>query len=206
MPVFVNDHETGLGYCGGTLAVGSVTREVGAEMTALSASAVAAASASGPARRNKMDAARAGRWLPTAADGPVGGLADRTTGDPAEMLACSRRCGHGTGTVARAVRLLPASAPTAVACCARRAQPGRGRRTAPDCINFARRVRRRGGQRGATGASLFVPHAEDPRPRISRDIRCHDPPGAAYVRLAARGVRAMQRTMPPAPARPIRAQ
>jgi len=175
-------------------------------MTALSASTAAAACTSGLVRRNKMDAARAGRWLPAAADGPVGGLAYRTTGDPAEMLACSRRFGHGTGTAARAVRLLPASAPTAVACCGRRARRGRGRRTASDCINFARRVRRRDGQRGATDASLFVPYAEDPPPRISRDIRCHDPPGAAYALLAARGVRAMQRTMPPAPARPIRAQ
>ena len=120
-------------------AVGFLAREVRAEMTALSASTAASASASGLARRNKMDAARAGRWLPTAADGPVGGLA--------ETLACSRRYGHGTGTVARAVRLLPASTPTAVACCARRARPRRGRRTAPDCINFARRIRRRGGQR-----------------------------------------------------------
>jgi len=49
-------------------------------------------------------------------------------------------------------------------------------------------------------------HAGDPRPHISRDTRCRDPPGTAAALLAARGTRANRRTMPPAPARSIRAQ
>src|SRR5580700_9110150 len=48
-------------------------------------------------------------------------------------------------------------------------------------------------------------HADDPRPQINRDTRSRDPPAEAVALLAARGARAIRRTMPPAPARPIRA-
>jgi hypothetical protein len=191
-------------------AVGLFAREVRAEMTALFASTAASVSGIGPVRQSTMDAAYAGRWLPAANDGPGGELARSSQTarppTPAGTLACSRRCSYGTWTAGRAVRLLWASGPAAVACCARRTRRGPGRPTAPDCTNFARRVRRRGAQRRASGASLFLLHAGDPRRQISRDTRCHDPPGTAAVLFAARGVRAIRRTLPPAPARSIRAQ
>ena len=99
-----------------------------------------------------------------------------------------------------------ASGPATADCCARRTRRGLRRPTAPDCTNFARRVRRYGGQRDASAARLFLLHAGVPRPRNRRDPRCHDPPGTAAASLAARGVRANRRTMPPAPARSFRAQ
>jgi hypothetical protein len=209
-------------------AVGLFAREVRTEMTALFASTAAAASGIGLVRKNKEDAACAGRWL-AAVGGPDGEHArsSRTIrpATPAGKLACS----HGTWTAGRAIRLLWASGPVAAACCARRTQRGRRRPTAPGCTNFARRVSRRGGQPTAPAGGPDQPvrdgpvplcklrrcgacplplllHAEDPRPQISCDTRCRDPPGAAAALLAARGARAIRRTMPPAPARSIRAQ
>jgi len=96
------------------------------------------------------------------------------------------------------------------------------------CTNFARRVLRCGSQPAAPAArpDQRVPvnpvprdtlrqcgagphplsrHADDPRPQINRDTRSRDPPAEAVALLAARGARAIRRTMPPAPARPIRA-
>ena len=79
-------------------------------MAALFASTAAAAFGTALVRWNKMDAPHTGRWLPIADDGPDGKLARSSETarppTPAGTLACSRRCGHGTGTAGRAVRLL----------------------------------------------------------------------------------------------------
>ena len=202
-PVFLNDHESGLGYCGGTLrGRGYLPREVRTAMTAL----FSPTSGTGLVRQTKEEAAYTGRLL-SAADGPAGELARSSETarppTPAGTLAWSRQCGHGTGTAGRAIRLLRASEPAAAACCPQRTQRGPRQPTAPDCTNFARHARRRGGQPTPTVASLLLLHAGDPRPKISRDIRCHDPPGTAAALVAARRARAIRRTMPPAPARTI---
>ena len=210
-------------------AVGSFAREVRAKMTALFASTAAAISRTGLVRKKNQDSACTGRWLPAADGGPGGELArPSTTIQPAVLagtLACSRRCSHGTWTAGQPVRLLSASVPAAAACCARRTQRGHRRPTAPECTNFAHRAGQSHtptappDQRVPAGPvplcklrqyeALPLPllrPAENPRPQISRDTRCHDPPGATAALLAARGARAMRRTMPLALARSIRAQ
>ena len=60
--------------------------------------------------------------------------------------------------------------------------------------------------RASSGNAALACITGDPRPRISRDTRSRDPPGTAVALLAARGARADRRTMPPTPARSIRAQ
>jgi hypothetical protein len=215
-------------------AVGFLAREVRAQMTVLSASTVAAVSGTGLVRRDKEGSACAGRWLPAACEGGPDGELARSSATarpaiPAHTPACSRWSSPGTRTAGQGVRLLSASGPEAAACYARRTQRGPSRPTALFCTNFARRIRRHGGQPAAPAAGLDqrVPvnpvlrcklrrcgacprplsrHADNPRPQISRGTRSRDPPTAAVALLGAGGASAIPRTMPLTPARAVRAQ
>jgi len=215
-------------------AVGFLAREVRAEMTALSASAAAATSGNRLVRQDQEDSAYAGRWVPAANEGgPDGELtrSSKTTrpANPTHTPACSRWSSPGTRMAGQGVRLLSASGPEAAACSARRTQRGLSRPTALFCTNFARRIRRCGGQPGgpAAGPDQRVPvdliprrefrqcgagprplsqHADDPRPQISRGTQSRDPPTAAVAPLTARGASAIRRTMPLHQPGAIRAQ
>jgi hypothetical protein len=215
-------------------AVGFLAREVGAEMTVLSATTAAVASGTGLVRQDEKGSACEGRWLAAAGEGgPDGELtrSSRTTrpATPTRTPACSRWSSPGIRTAGQGVRMLSASGPQAAACLGRLTQRDPRRPTALFCTNFACRIRRHGGQptAPAAGPDQRVPvnpvprctlrqcgaclrplsrHADNPRPPISRGTRSRDPPTAAVALLAARGASAIRRTMPPTPARAIRAQ
>jgi hypothetical protein len=215
-------------------AVGFLAREVRAEMTALSATTATAASRTRLVRQDERGLGHAGRWLSAPKDsGPDGELTRSSSATrpaiPGHTPTCSRWSSPGTRTAGQGVRLLSASGPEAAASCTRQTQRGPRRPTAVFCTNFARRIRRRGGQPAvpAAGPDQRVPvnpvprcklrqcgagphplprHADDPRPQISRDTRSRDPPTAAMALLGAGDASAIRRTMPLTPARAIRAQ
>src|SRR5579859_7892828 len=135
-------------------AVGFLVREVCAEMTVLFGLTAAAASGTGLVRLDEDGSAYAGRWLPAANEGGPDGELTRSSktarpATPSHTSACSRWSSPGTRTAGQRVRLLSASGPEAVACCARRTQRGPRRPTTAECTNFARRIQRYGSQSAA---------------------------------------------------------
>jgi hypothetical protein len=209
-------------------AVGSFAREVRAEMTALFASTAAASGTGLSARATRTTARAAGRPPPptartaSAPDHPdhaignpgwdVGSLAPvlarHLDGRPGHPAAMGRRpMPAALGGLSAVVDHRPhKNVPTsrvasAAAAASPPAQPG-GRTSVSGMAPYRCAS---SGKCRAYPLSLIW-HAGDPRPHISRDTRCRDPPGTAAALLAARGTRANRRTMPPAPARSIRAQ
>jgi hypothetical protein len=181
-------------------AVGSFAREVRAEMTALFASTAAASGTGLSARATRTTARAAGCPPPTArtASAPdhpdhaignpgwdVGSLAPvlarRLDGRPGRPAATGRRplpaaLGGLSGVIGDRPHknVLTSRAASAVAAASPPSPPRGG--TSDSGLTPYRRASC--GKCGACPLPLML-HAEDPRPQMSRDTRCRDPPGTA---------------------------